>query len=193
MKPALLVAALWWSALWLTPDQDGARKFARGEHAAAAQKFTDPMWQATAWYRAGEFEKAALAFARRATPEAHYNQGNAWLMHGAYDKAIASYDLALAERPGWREASENRDLAAARAKLVEAKGGDMGDQKIGADDVVFDKDKKSGGQETDVAGGDVMSDVSMQALWLRRVQTRPADFLKAKFAFQNAMEGEGQK
>jgi Ca-activated chloride channel family protein len=28
----------------------------------------------------------------------------------------------------------------------------------------------------------------MQAMWLRRVQTRPADFLRAKFAYQHAMK-----
>jgi Ca-activated chloride channel family protein len=33
----------------------------------------------------------------------------------------------------------------------------------------------------------------MQSLWLRRVQTRPADFLKAKFEYQQAMKGEGAK
>jgi Ca-activated chloride channel family protein len=31
----------------------------------------------------------------------------------------------------------------------------------------------------------------MQALWLRRVQTRPADFLRAKFAYQQAAQAEG--
>jgi len=52
----------------------------RGEFVEAAQAFRDPMWQGAACYRAGEFEKAAQAFARRDTAEAHYNQGNAWLM-----------------------------------------------------------------------------------------------------------------
>ncbi|HIE98204.1 MAG: hypothetical protein ABGZ53_25045 [Fuerstiella sp.] len=34
--------------------------------------------------------------------------------------------------------------------------------------------------------GQPLSDSAMQALWLRRVQTKPADFLKAKFAYQLA-------
>lgn len=29
-----------------------------------------------------------------------------------------------------------------------------------------------------------MSDEAVRALWLKRVQTRPADFLRAKFAYQ---------
>lgn len=62
----------------------------------------------------------------------------------------------------------------------------MGDQKIGADEVVFDKDKKPGGQETEVAADQAVSDSAIQAMWLRRVQTQPADFLRAKFAYQQA-------
>lgn len=192
MKTFVMAAAITWAGLWLTPDQQGARHFDRGEFPAAARAFQDSMWQGAAWYRAGEFEEAAQAFARGDTAEALYNQGNAWLMRGKYEAAIASYDRALAKRPDWKEAQENRELAAARAKLVERTGGDMGDQKIGADEVVFDnKAKQNEGQETQIAGEQAVTDASVQALWLRRVRTKPADFLKAKFAYQNAMEKEG--
>ena len=82
-------------------------------------------------------------------------------------------------------------LAAARAKMVEQTGGDMGDQQIGADEIVFDSKAKSTGQDTDVAGSDAISSQEIQALWLRRVQTHPADFLKAKFSYQQASRAEG--
>lgn len=176
---------------FLTPDQQGQRHFQRGEFAPAAKAFHDPMWQGTAWYRAGEFEKAAQAFARRDKAEAYFNQGNAWLMRGKYDTAITCYDQALEKRPGWKEATENRALASARMKMTEAPGGDLGDQKLGADKIVFDKKAKNEGQDTEVAGGKALSDQEMQALWLRRVQTRPADFLKAKFSYQQAARAEG--
>ena len=39
----------------------------------------------------------------------------------------------------------NREIAAARAEMLKRTGGDMGDQELGADDVVFDKNKKPGG------------------------------------------------
>ena len=57
---------------------------------------------------------------------------------------------------------------------------------LGADEVVFDtgkRDSQEGGTEHS-EGGQSLSDVELQALWLRRVQTKPADFLRAKFAFQ---------
>lgn len=192
MKTFAFIAAIW-ASLWFTPDQQGQRDFKRDEFAAAAQSFRDPMWQGVAWYRAGEFEKAAQAFALRDTAEANFNLGNAWLLRGKYETAIAGYDRALEQRPDWREARENRELAVARAKLVERQGGEMGDQKIGADEIVFDKKKQSGGQDTDIAGEQAVTDASVQAMWLRRVQTKPADFLKAKFSYQHAMEQEGAK
>ncbi|MDF2376042.1 MAG: tetratricopeptide repeat protein [Verrucomicrobiales bacterium] len=192
MKPLILLAAITWAGLWFTPDQQGKRHFQRGEFAGAANAFQDPLWQGMALYRAGEFEKAARAFARRDTPEAHFNQGNAWLMNGKYDAAIASYERALTKRPDWKEAKENRDLAAARAALVKNEGGDMGDQTLGADEIKFDNRRRDSGQDTEVNTEQAATDQSVQALWLRRVQTKPADFLKARFSYQEAMRsGEG--
>jgi Ca-activated chloride channel family protein len=193
MRTAGMLLALSWMSLWLTPDQQGRRLLERESFAEAAETFDDPMWRGVAWYRAGEFEKATQAFGRVSTPEANYNLGNSWVLLGKYDKAVDSYDQALGDRPDWKEARENRDLAVARAQLVESEGGDMGDQKIGADEIVFDKDKKPGGQDTEVAGEQAMSDAAVQAIWLRQVQTKPADFLKAKFAFQQASDAEGQQ
>lgn len=193
MRTAAVLLAISWISLWLTRDQQGRRLMKRESFAEAAETFSDPMWRGVAWYRAGEFEKATQAFARVSSAEANYNLGNCWVLLGKYDKAVASYDRALGERPDWMEARENRDLAVARAKLLEQKGGDMGDQQIGADEIVFDKDKKRGGQDTEVAGEQAMSDAAVQAIWLRQVQTKPADFLKAKFAFQQASDAEEQQ
>jgi Ca-activated chloride channel family protein len=191
MRIFFMLAAITWSGLWFTPDQQGRRNYERGEYAEAALAFRDPLWRGIAWYRAGEFEKAAASFALRDSAEAHYNQGNARLMLGKYDDAIACYDRALAMCPDWKEAQENRELAAARARMVEQKGGDMGDQRIGADEIVFDSKAKSTGQDTEITGSDALSNEEVQALWLRRVQTHPADFLKAKFAYQQASRSEG--
>lgn len=191
MKPFFFLAAAGWMGLWFTPNQQGQRHFQRGEYAEAAADFEHPLWQGVAWFRAGEFEKAARAFARRDTPEAHYNQGNAWLMNGKYEAAISSYERALAKRADWIEARENRDLAAARAAKLKREGGDMGDQTLGADEIRFDNKKSDAGQETRLNGGEAASGTSMQELWLRRVQTKPADFLRAKFSHQNAMREQG--
>ena len=111
-------------------------------------------------------------------------------MLGKYKNAVSFYEKALEKRPDWKEARENRDLAAARAKLLEAKGGNMGDQKIGADEIVFDEGAETqDGQETTLEADQAVNEEAMQALWLRKVTTRPADFLKAKFAYQAQQQG----
>ena len=188
---ASLVGGITWGNLWFTPDQQGQRLMNDREFARAAEIFQDPVRQGVAWFRAGEFEKAEQSFARVATAEAEFNRGNALIMQGKYDSAIERFDRALQLRPDWEDAQVNRGIAIARAERTKQEGGDMGDQRLGADEIRFDKNKKSGGQETEVDDSDAVSDSAMQALWLRRVQTKPADFLRAKFAYQLADDQAG--
>ena len=189
-----IVGGITWTGLWFTPDQQGQNQFNRGDFQAAAQTFQDPMRIGDAWFRAGEFEQAEQAYARVATPESEFNRGNCLVMQGKYDLAVERFDRALELRPGWKDAQINREIALARAKMTQREGGDMGDQKIGADDVVFDKNKKQGGQDTETEASEPLSDSAMQEMWLRRVQTKPADFLRSKFSFQLATsENEGTK
>ena len=186
----LLIGSISWSYLWFTPDRQGQRLLDRGEFRAAAETFRDPVRQGVAWFRAGEFEQAERTFARVATPEAEFNRGNCLVMQGKYEAAIERYDRALELRPDMKDARVNRDIAIARAKSVERKGGDMGDQKLGADEITFDKTNSAEGQETEMTGNQPLSDAQMQAVWLRRVQTKPAEFLKSKFAYQFATDSQ---
>lgn len=179
--------------LWATPEQQADRLFRQGLYEEAAKGSGDPARQGAAYYRAGDFKQAAIAFARVSSPEGAYDRGNALVMLGKYADAVKSFDRALALRPGWKEAEENRAVAVVRRDRMIFKGGDSGDTEK-ADDVVFEKGKKkSGGDEVQVAGGEKLSDEQLQAMWLRRVQTKPADFLRAKFAFQLQQQEGGAK
>ncbi len=193
MKPLqllVMIGSIAWSGLWFTSDQQGQRLMRRGHYQAAAETFCDPLRQGVAWFRAGDFAAAERAFARLTTAEAEFNRGNCLVMLGEYAAAVRHYTQALERRPGWDDAEVNRQIALARAKRMEQQGGDMGDQKLGADEITFDKKKNAGGQDTNVHGDQPLSDAQMQALWLRRIQTKPADFLKAKFAYQLATRGD---
>ncbi|MFK7852054.1 MAG: tetratricopeptide repeat protein [Akkermansiaceae bacterium] len=190
----LFILAFLASAIWFTADQQGQRAFEEERFIDAAEVFEDTMWKGVSLYRAGEFKDAQKIFARLDTAEAHFNRGNCLIFLGKYEEAVASFDRALGRRANWQEAAENREIAKTRAEALKNEGGDAGDQLIGADKIVFDK-KKSGGQDTEVSGEQASSDSTMQALWLRRVQTKPADFLKAKFAYQERFgdeKGEGE-
>lgn len=183
---ALVLAAtqIGWRDLWASPDQRGRLLFERGRYADAAASFRDPMWRGAALMRAGDFKTAAQVFGGIDTAEAAYDQGNALVMLGQYQPAVGRYDRALELRPGWDDAAANRTLAQLRAKMMESPGGDAGDQREGADQIVYDKDANNKqGQDTDVDSAP-MSDADVRALWLKRVQTKPADFLRARFAYQ---------
>jgi len=188
----LALAGRSWISLFVTPDQQGDRLLRRGRFEDAAGAYTDPLRQGVALYRAAKFEDAARAFARAPGPTGSFNQGNALLMRGSYDKAIAAYDGALELRPGWVAAEENRALAAARRERVKKEGGDVTGGEVEPDEIVLDLNKRGGQEaETDTENGAPMSESELSALWLRCVQTTPGDFLRAKFAYQAARGGQG--
>jgi Ca-activated chloride channel family protein len=176
---------------WQTADQRGDRLFAEKKFAEAAKAYADPWRIGVAQYRDGEFEAAAKTFARVPGADGAFNRGNAWLMRGKYDKAIESYDRALGFHPGWKEAEDNKALAIARKEMLAASSKYRNDESANAykpDKVVFDKQgAKKQEKEPEVMNGKKMSDAELRALWLRRVQTTPGDFLRAKFAYQAAV------
>ncbi|MEM7600557.1 MAG: tetratricopeptide repeat protein [Verrucomicrobiota bacterium] len=191
MRLIIVLATMSWVGLWFTPDQEGQRLYRAGDFPAAAEAFEDPLWKGMAWYRAAEFEKAAGEFVKRDTAEAHFNRGNALVFQGKYEQAVDAYERALERRPDWEAAKNNSEIAALRAEATKAEGGDMGDQKIGADEIKFDNEKRDSGEDTEINTEETSTSQDVQALWLRRVQTRPADFLRAKFSYQESMRKEG--
>lgn len=174
-----------WRNVLLTADQRGAVLAGLGRQGDAAAAFRDPLRRGAAYYRAGDFKASAQAFAALDTAAGNYDQGTALIMLGKYDDAIHRLDRALDLQPGWADAMANREVATIRAERLKAEGGDATDEK--ADDIVFDKSKK-GGLDTTVAAQQPLSDEAVRALWLKRVQTRPADFLRLRFAYQRQLQ-----
>ena len=171
-----------------TPDQRGYRLFAGGQYQEASEQFADPMWKGVALFREGDFKGAAGVFAGFDTADAAFNHGNALVMLGKYEDAAERYARALEFEPSWDAAIVNREIALARAKALEKKGGDMTGGELGADEIVFSDGKPppDAGDEQ-MESGEEMSDAELRAVWLRQVQTKPAEFLRAKFAHQHFM------
>jgi Ca-activated chloride channel family protein len=184
--------ALDWADLWFTPDQQGQRLFDRGEYQQAADHFTDPERIGAALFLAGDFKTAATVLGRSASADAHYNRGNAHIMLGEYDEAISAYQSALSRRPDWPEAEQNLQIAKLRKQALAPPDDDFGGTggQLGADEIVFDDSgrvNKSSNEEVMDATDQQMGEAEMRAMWLRKVETRPADFLAARFNYQLAV------
>ena len=127
-------------------------------------------------------------FSQLETAEGLYNHGNALVMQGLYEQAAERYGRALELLPGWEAAEKNLAVALSRARALKREGGNMTEGKLGADDIQFSNKPDSGqsGDEQTVLSEMPGDDASLQQIWLRQVQTRPADFLRSKFAYQYA-------
>ena len=175
-----------------TPDRRGYRLFSQEKYVKAATQFADPRWRGVALFRQGEFEEAEGVFAGFDTADASLNHGNALLMQGKYEEAAERYARALILRPEWEDAIINRRIALARAAVLKKEGGEMTGGELAADEIVFsESDSPPSAGEEQIEGGPPVSDAELRAVWLRQVQTRPADFLRAKFAHQHAMRKTG--
>lgn len=179
-----------WSVkgLLVTPSQEYQYFFNKKEYLKAAHSVVDPMQKGCALYLAGEFAKAAAVFGTSSSREAVYNRANSYLMLGKYELAITNYEHVLNASPDWQEASENLDLARLRKEKMAPPEDDFGGTggKLAADEIVIG-DRKNGSSVTEEDPTQESSKLSkneQQALWLKKIQTKPADFLRLKFSYQ---------
>ncbi|MBM7061824.1 VWA domain-containing protein [Pseudomonas sp. UL073] len=166
---------------FFTPDQQGRWAFEHGHYAQAATHFHDPYWKALAAYNAADYDAALADFARLDSAPAYFYLGNSYAKLFKFPAAIAAYQQALKLQPQFPEATANLALVTALQK-------DYEEQQEVAPDIKSDKvefDKPSGkGKSVKMEGVKPTSD----ELWLRNLNTSPAQFLKQKFRLQAAQQ-----
>lgn len=96
-----------WSNLWSTPNQQAQKAFNDKDYSKAAKTFKNEDWQASANYKAGNYQAAAKGYQQ--TKES-YNLGNALAKSGDLQGALNAYDAALKQNPNHANAKFNRDL-----------------------------------------------------------------------------------
>jgi Ca-activated chloride channel family protein len=177
--------------LWLTRDQQGRSHFERGDYLEAAKRFEDPLWKGIALCRAGEYDSAAAEFARVQTAEGFFNLGNAYARSGRHAAAAGAYEQALDRQGDYPDARFNLALVRSLVPAQKENTGDEpgGEPSLDPDEVKFDeKGKKGKAGEVDLQQ---LSEEQIAELWLRKIQTTPAQFLRNKFAYQ-AQAAESQ-
>ncbi|MDC0948495.1 hypothetical protein OAS86_04040 [Gammaproteobacteria bacterium] len=178
-----------WLGWWLTADQQGRLQYQRGNYLLAARAFEDTKWKGLAYYAAGDFGNAAQYFAQSDDSDSRFLAANALARQEKLGDALAQYQALLAQQPDFSEALFNRDwvqrLIDLDALQYQDAGGTGG--KLGADRVVYDhRAQQASGEVTarELAAEQGLSESELQRMWMRRVQTTPADFLSLKFAYQ---------
>lgn len=99
-----------WNNLWQTQDQQAQNKYNQQQYAAAAEQFSDSLWQGSAHYKNGNYEQALAAFQQSDSAEALYNQGNSLAKMQKFDEALQAYQKALDKNPNLTSAKENKSL-----------------------------------------------------------------------------------
>lgn len=172
--------------LWLSPNQQGRYYYEKGDYRAAAEAFENPLWKGVACYRTGDFNAAVLQFARVDTPEGYFNLGDAYAHLGKLDQAAKSFSETLRQRQGFIAAKENLVLV---KSLIQKQKDQKKKRPPEEQELTFDPDqvkvdekgKKGKKGKTDQAE---LTAEQIQKLWMKRLQTTPADFLRMKFAAQ---------
>lgn len=117
-----------WQDLWQTGDQQGQALLEQGDAAAAAERFSDPAWQAVAHYRAGDYDASGRLFAGVQGIDSLYNLGNALARKGDFEIAIQAYNEVLDQDPENEDALFNRDLLQQQMDQQKQQSGENQDQ-----------------------------------------------------------------
>lgn len=171
---------------FLTPDQQGRRLYEAHRYREAAAAFADPEWRAAALIHAGTYPEAAAALAPIETARAQYNRGIALVRGRDYAGGKAAFEAALQLDPSDADARANLEVTdRIIAYLTETREAeDQGQPSEPPDATTADLSGDQGRTARIDAGAQLSEEAADQ--WMRQVQTKPADFLKSRFAIEAA-------
>jgi Ca-activated chloride channel family protein len=197
--------AQWWWDLWLTPDQQGQRLFNKQEYLEAAKLFSDPLRKGTAYYYASEFELAHSAFLEMQNDPSEdvrdyglYNAASALARQREY---LAARDLlqSLASKPTLSQAlrpdvehnlkviggivEEINQMSESQAGTEQDTSTELGDNPQTAEGADEQTSAEMLIKET-LSAADILGNQELADKWLKRVESDPKDFLRAKFQIQ---------
>ncbi|MEE3876607.1 VWA domain-containing protein [Vibrio sp. YYF0003] len=198
-------AAQWWWDLWLTPDQQGQRLFNKQAYLDAAKHFSDPLRKGTAYYYASEFELAHSAFLEMQNDPSEevrdfglYNAASALARQREY---LAARDLlqSLANTPTLSQAlrpdvehnlkviggivEDINQMSESQAGTEQEMSTELGDNPQTAEGAEEKTSQEMMIKET-LSAADILGNQEVADKWLKRVESDPRDFLRAKFQIQ---------
>lgn len=146
------------TSVWNNEDENGAILFDQQDYQNAADSFRDSNWQASALYKAGEYQQAAEIWAQQQGADASYNLGNAYTQLGDLEKAGAAYKESLKLNPDNKDAQANlrllEQLKKNQDKKQQGQQNKDGDQKQQDDGQKQDQQQPQDGQQGNKSNSD---------------------------------------
>lgn len=178
----------WFMNLWLTKDQQGRYYFEKNDYTKAAERFENKLWKGISFYKIEDYEEAINQFAQLNDAQSYFYLGNSYARLKNYEEAKNSYKEAIIIKGSFPEAEFNlRIVEGIIRKLEEEKKKEderqSNDPTFRPDEIKFD-DKGKKGKEGEVEELK-LSPEKMADIWMRNIQTSPADFLRRKFYIQS--------
>ncbi len=188
-------------ALFLTPDQQGQIALNRGDYKLASTLFEDPMRAGLAHYYNEDFSPAAETFQLLDNEAALFNLANSFAHASNYMYSQATYEVLLERNPNHSGAIKNREIVKAIVEEMLALGEHQqqeGNQQQRRQQVENTLEEDIGAEQLEfgsreppeqLTAEDLLNDPEMAELWMKQVQSDPADFLSMKFQMQLKNKG----
>ena len=88
-----------WENMWYSPDYQAQKLYNQEKFEEAGETFESSFHQGVAFYKAGNFDAAAQAFAQDSSVNSLFNLGMAYTQMGKYDEALKVIALAAEKDP----------------------------------------------------------------------------------------------
>lgn len=180
--------------IWLTRDQQGIILFKLGYYSEAANQFNNTRWQAFSLYGAEEFDNAAILYNQFDTVNDKLAKINSMAHAMRYVKARDMYQQILVEFPNNKAAETNRavlqKIIDANNLMSQSQKAEKGDspKELGDDPQRGEGAKKKEPPKSkklvQYNAEQLLSNKSLNDMWLRQVQKDPGKFLASKFSMQ---------
>ena len=178
----------WFMDLWLTKDQQGRYYFEKNDLTKAAERFENKLWKGISFYKTEKYEEAINQFVLLNDAQSQFYLGNSYARLKNYEEAKNSYKEAININGGFPEAEFNLKIVEGIIKKLEEEKKkederQSNDPTFKPDEIKFD-DKGKKGKEGEIDELKLTPE-KMADIWMRNIQTSPAEFLRRKFYIQS--------